>query len=53
MATDGQQAVDKYQANPLRYDGIVMDLLMPNCDGITSVSFSLFRFSFLIGFSPL
>lgn len=35
-ASDGQQAIDKYQA--IRPDAVTMDIVMPGTDGLTALS---------------
>ena len=38
IATNGQMAVDKYNANPTKYELILMDIQMPIMDGYQAVS---------------
>lgn len=33
---DGEEATNKLNAEPDRYDLIFMDIIMPNCDGISA-----------------
>lgn len=35
-ATNGEMAIEKYEANPNKYDLIIMDIQMPIMDGITA-----------------